>query len=67
MSLCPDHVEAACPGVWSSLFARVANLFDADLVRKQADWAFQYRETGVMVEQDGPAMEPSEGHMENVG
>ncbi len=40
MSLPADHVEAARPGFWSGPFACVMTLFDADLVRKRADWAF---------------------------
>ena len=44
MSLRPDHVEAARPGLRNGLFARVAALFDADLVRKRADWALMERD-----------------------
>lgn len=66
MSLRPDHVDGARPSLWSGPFARVAPPPDADLVRQRADW-LQCRETGVMLEQNGPAMEPREGHMGNVG
>lgn len=38
MSLPADHVEAARPGFWSGPFACVTTLFDADVVRKRADW-----------------------------
>ena len=63
MSFRPDHVEAARPGLWSSPFAHVATFFvHADLLRKRAAW-LQCREAGVMLEQDGPAMEPGEGYM----
>ena len=37
MSLRPDHVEAARPGRWSGALARIATLFDADLVQERAD------------------------------
>jgi hypothetical protein len=66
MSLRPDHVEGARTGLWSGPFAYVTTLFDADLVRMRAGWA-SMRETGVMLEQNGRAMEPREGHMGNVG
>ena len=66
MSLPADHVEAARPGFWSGPFACVTTLFDADVVRKRADWEYMSR-AGVMLERIGPAMEPGEGQMGNVG
>jgi len=66
MSLRPDHVEAARPGLWSGPSARVASLFDAVLVHKRADWALMPR-AGARLERSSPAMESGGGHMGNVG
>jgi hypothetical protein len=66
MSLRPDHVEAARPGLWRDPLGCVAPLF-GQISPAIGKIRLRCRETGVRLDKSGPAMAPGQDHLGNVG
>ncbi len=66
MSLRPDHVEGAARAS-GAVLSPASRPFSTQISSASEQIGLQCRETRIMLEQNGPAMEPRVGHMGNVG